>query len=98
MGTVFGKIDVETPPFKSIKKTGAYEIREYDSQLAATVTYTAEDQMSNTGLPFRKLAGYIFGGNQSKKGPSNEKISMTAPVITEKGSEFNGKIIIPKKK
>ncbi len=56
--TIFGKIDVEVPAFKLIKKMANYEIREYPASIHATVN----DVNDSSG--FNKLAGYIFGANK----------------------------------
>lgn len=45
----------------------------------ASVKSSSETYMGNSSDNFRKLAGYIFGANQS-----SNKISMTAPVYMEK--------------
>lgn len=57
-----------------IGKKKGYEIRQYDSYIAATaiVPFTGREGL-NAG--FRVLAGYIFGGNTAQK-----SISMTVPV------------------
>jgi hypothetical protein len=59
---VLGKIDVETPAHKVLRKTSLYEIREYPPAVMAAV-YSDEmdnmrdDRFMNAG--FRVLAGYI---------------------------------------
>lgn len=80
----------EEPPFKSVFKDGAFEIREYPPLIAAEVTVSgARSEAVSAG--FRLLAGYIFGGNTRKQSIAmtapvvqsealNEKIAMTAPV------------------
>lgn len=78
--------DLETPDFKTLKKTRAYEIREYPAFLVAE---TSMDRASSSGEQggtnpagagsnaFNTLAGYIFGKNESE-----EKMAMTTPVFT----------------
>jgi len=51
------------------------EIRFYPAATIATVNSNAKTYKELSGPGFRKLAGYIFGGNESAT-----KISMTAPV------------------
>ncbi len=65
---------VEEPAFKKVLSDGAFEVRDYPALIVAEVTVTGEQkEAANKG--FRLLAGYIFGGNESRKG-----IAMTAPV------------------
>jgi len=52
-----------------------FEIRFYPSAILATVYSDASTYRELAYPGFRKLAGYIFGGNASE-----EKISMTSPV------------------
>jgi SOUL heme-binding protein len=70
------------PPFTVISEDGNFQIRDYSSLVAADVTVDgSRDEASREG--FRRLAGYIFGGNKSKS-----KIAMTAPVVqSTAGSE-----------
>lgn len=80
---------VEEPAFKIVLTEGAFEIRDYPGLIVAEVVVTGEQkEAANKG--FRLLAGYIFGGNKSRKSiamtapvaqsPVSEKIAMTAPV------------------
>jgi len=52
-----------------------FEIRFYPSATIATINSKAKTYKDLSGPGFQKLAGYIFGGNES-----NTKISMTSPV------------------
>lgn len=83
MGTVLGKIAVETPKYDVTSKGEDYEIREYPAQLAAQVTYDTTTMKRDGG--FMILAAYIgaVGTPANIKGESGEKIAMTAPVITQ---------------
>ena len=68
---------IETPNFKLIKKQGEFEIREYEPMIIAmTKVKSGYREASSTG--FRRIANYIFGGNQKQM-----EIKMTAPVITD---------------
>lgn len=71
---------VKEPTFAVFEKKRGYEIREYAPYIEARIQVTGEyrEAMSSG---FRILAGYIFGGNTSKR-----SIAMTAPV-TEQISE-----------
>ena len=78
-GIVGIRIGTEEPHYISEPLTEGVEIRQYGPRVAAETTVFANDEAArSTG--FRRLAGYIFGGNQRKT-----KIAMTAPVA--QGSE-----------
>ena len=82
----------EQPVYSVVEKTGAVEIRQYGPRLAAEATVSGrEESARNDG--FRKVAGFIFGGNTAKASIAmtapvvqasagrSEKIAMTAPVV-----------------
>ena len=52
-----------------------FEIRFYPAATIATISSSAKTYKEISGPGFRKLAGYIFGGNEAGK-----KIPMTSPV------------------
>jgi len=58
-----------------VSKYKDLESRYYTSATIATISSTAKTYRDLSGPGFQKLAGYIFGGNES-----NTKISMTTPV------------------
>ena len=64
----------ETPEFNLIEKEGRFELRHYPEMVVAKVVGQEGDNAM-----FRKLAGYIFGGNKSEK-----RIPMTAPVFMKR--------------
>jgi hypothetical protein len=68
----------ETQAYKVIQIEKEFEIRHYPSATMALVTSSLKSyrELGNTG--FRKLAGYIFGGNKE-----NKRITMTSPVHME---------------
>jgi hypothetical protein len=68
----------ETQAYKVIQIEKEFEIRHYPSATMALVTSSLKSyrELGNTG--FRKLAGYIFGGNKE-----NKRIAMTSPVHME---------------
>ncbi|MBX7099684.1 MAG: heme-binding protein [Myxococcaceae bacterium] len=69
----------EQPAFKSVERTEAFEIRDYGALVVAETTVEGPQlEAGNEG--FRRLAGYIFGGNRGEK-----RIAMTAPVNQSKG-------------
>ena len=65
---------IEEPQWQLIKNVETVEIRHYEPRIQASTP------MKNRGASnsaFRRLAGYIFGGNES-----GASIAMTAPVQT----------------
>lgn len=105
-GSIVGvRSGTEEPPFTVERSLGDVEIRRYDSRIAAETTIDADEEKArNEG--FRRLAGYIFGGNTSKtkiamtapvsQQPS-EKIAMTAPVAAQRadGGEWVIRFFMP---
>ena len=73
LSTVSAMGNEETPKFNLIEKEGRFEVRHYPEMVVAKVV----SQESDNAL-FRKLAGYIFGGNEAET-----KIKMTAPVFMQ---------------
>lgn len=67
---------IENPIYKLIDKRGDIEIREYQSMIIA-VTQVSLPYRSAQSEGFRRIANYIFGGNDSQM-----EIAMTAPVIS----------------
>ena len=89
----------ERQKYKLINKQKGYEIRYYPSATLATVHSTSSSYRTLAYSGFRKLAGFIFGGNET-----NTSIAMTSPVhidINDSGSSmsfvlpssYTGKII-----
>lgn len=74
LGIVGIRVGTEEPSHSSERLTEGIEIRRYQPRIAAeTTVQTGEEQARSEG--FRRLAGYIFGGNQG-----SSRIAMTAPV------------------
>jgi hypothetical protein len=75
------------PAYKVLATVGPVQIRQYQPRLAASVTVPG-DEVSARSAGFRRLAGFIFGGNTAQKSiemtapveQSSQKIAMTAPV------------------
>jgi len=86
---------IEMPEYKVIIKEGPFEIREYDSMIIAR-TQIENSYRESTYTGFRRIADYIFGGNDQ-----NMKINMTAPVISDSPVNNEGKyevlFVMPKK-
>jgi hypothetical protein len=79
--SIVGVRTVEEPHYIKRPLTDTVEIRQYGSRIAAETTVSGDKQKAlNTG--FRRLAGYIFGGN-----PRDTEIAMTAPVSQQSAKE-----------
>jgi hypothetical protein len=67
---------VEEPTYEVVRRIGEVEIRAYEPTVVAVTDVEGPfDRVQNEG--FRRLAGYIFGGNRQR-----QSIAMTAPVTT----------------
>jgi len=67
--------ETEKQKYSVVRTEKEFEIRFYPSAILATVYSDARNYRELAYPGFRKLAGYIFGGNESET-----KISMTSPV------------------
>ena len=95
LGGIVGiRVGTEEPHHLSEPLTDRVEIRRYGPRIAAETTVYADDEAArSTG--FRRLAGYIFGGNHRNTkiamtapvAQQNEKIAMTAPVSQATGPD-----------
>jgi hypothetical protein len=73
--TIMSVNKTEEQKYTVILKDKDFEIRFYPSATVATINSNAKTYKELSGPGFRKLAGYIFGGNET-----STNISMTAPV------------------
>ena len=95
LGTIGLIMAIEKPTFKLLEKKGNIEIRVYEPMIIAkTVVEESYDSALSKG--FRRIANYIFGGNEKEM-----SISMTAPVISKKSidnpSLYEISFVMPKK-
>lgn len=75
LGGIFGvRIGTEEPFFVQEDSLGEVEIRRYGPRIAAQTGVSGDGEEARRA-GFRRLAGYIFGGNQRQT-----TIAMTAPV------------------
>lgn len=72
----------ETQSYEIIKKEKDFEIRLYPSATMATISMHAKSYKELSSSGFRKLAGFIFGGNKEKT-----NIAMTTPVHMDINTE-----------
>ena len=102
LGIVGVRVLTEEPSHTTKRLTDTVEIRRYEPRIAAETTVKGVDEEKARSDGFRRLAGYILGGNQgshkvsmtapvSQGSAKGEKIAMTAPVSTS--SDENGWVI-----
>lgn len=80
-------LKTENQKYRVVRTEAQFEIRFYPSATFAKIYSTGTNYKSVASSGFRKLAGYIFGGNEQK-----QSIAMTAPVrmeMTDKGSTMS---------
>ncbi|AXA33181.1 SOUL family heme-binding protein [Francisella adeliensis] len=80
--SVIGINNTPQAKYQDIKKDNNFSVRVYEPVVEAQVTIEGKDYKSAINKGFRELFKYITGSNISK-----QKISMTAPVITEQKSQ-----------
>ncbi len=86
-GSVVGiRHGTEEPPYTVERAVDGVEIRHYAPRIAAETVVSA-GQLAARNIGFRRLAGYIFGGNHTAA-----RISMTAPVAARRRSDAGQKI------
>lgn len=88
---------VAEPTYEVLTRYEGFEVRRYAPYVVAETRVEGEYR-SSLNTAFRRLAGYIFGGNRSQKkfamtapvsaqaASTSEKIAMTAPVSAQKES------------
>ena len=87
-----GQKNIETYPYKVIKKYKAFEIRSYEASLFTSVQLSGNKYKDASSKGFSILAGYIFGGNEKQ-----EKIAMTSPVAMSLEDSMTMMFLVPKK-
>ncbi len=100
LGSLFasaGVSAIEQPAYTVVKDLGnGIELRQYSSYLIAETRISADNADMAGNLAFKRLGGYIFGGNKSKTSIAmtapvsqarSEKIEMTAPVSQARSSD-----------
>ncbi|MEN9525497.1 MAG: hypothetical protein RLZZ256_881 [Bacteroidota bacterium] len=83
----FRSKNIEKQKYRVVKKEKSFEIRFYPPAIFATTRSAAKSYRELGSSGFRKIAGYIFGNNET-----SAKIAMTAPVhmdINENGSSMS---------
>lgn len=100
MVQTFGmRVGAEQPRYTVLETSGPVEIRRYEPRIAAETTIPG-GEMDARNEGFRRIAGYIFGGNagradiamtspvaQTASKPASQEIAMTSPVAQVKAGE-----------
>ena len=76
----------EEPDYQVVRETDRYEVREYAPYLVAETTVAGGFDRTGS-VAFRRLAGYIFGGNTGRDASWAEpvRMNMTVPVTRHRG-------------
>ena len=82
---------IETPKYTVLKSYDDFELRQYGSMILAQTVMQSDSYENTSSQGFRRVASYIFGGNDE-----NKKIAMTAPVIMEMGDDTKMSFVMPK--
>lgn len=93
-GIVGIRMGTEEPLYVAEPLTEDVEIRRYGPRAAAETT-VLEDEDAARNIGFRRLAGYIFGGNSRQASiamtapvaQASERIAMTAPVAQSRDGQ-----------
>jgi hypothetical protein len=87
-------VSYESPEYVVERRIGEVEIRRYAPYVVAETYVSGSLERAGNGA-FRRLAGYIFGGNRTSAGTS-AKIAMTTPVTQQRvGDEFRVRFMMP---
>lgn len=88
----FMRSSIESPDYEVLRVlTRKAEIRRYPELILAQTEMEAQTYNENSSMGFRRVAGYIFGGNEN-----GQKIAMTTPVIMEMGQQTEMAFVMPK--
>ena len=79
--SAMGIRDIPEPQYQVLSQDREFEIRAYSVLLIAETVIDAGYREPGS-IGFKRLAGYIFGGNTRR-----EQMTMTTPVIRENASE-----------
>jgi hypothetical protein len=84
IGSLFGiRSGTEEPKYTVVEQVGQLEIRHYGPRIAAEATGSGNEEAARSD-GFRKVAGYIFGDNQSRT-----SVAMTAPVAQSRSQTIS---------
>ena len=95
IGALVGiRAGTEEPMYVLDASVGDVEIRRYGPRIAAQTSVVGNEEAARSA-GFRRLAGYIFGGNHRKTtiamtapvAQQNDKIAMTAPVMQSRSAD-----------
>ena len=83
--------DIESYPYKVLKKYDSFEVRAYEASLFTSVKLNSKTYKESSSKGFSVLAGYIFGGNDQE-----QKIAMTSPVAMSLEDSMTVMFMVPK--
>ena len=82
--------NISNEKYNILKKYDKFEIREYPEMFVAKTKLTTTSYETNSSEGFRRIAGFIFGGNHKE-----QQISMTSPVIMDMNESVEMSFIMP---
>ena len=82
--------NIYEPKYKVLKDYKKFEIRKYQEMLVASSTMKTKSYDKSSSYGFRRVAGYIFGGNKD-----NKKIAMTSPVMMDMDESVTMSFVMP---
>ena len=82
--------NISNEKYSILKKYDKFEIREYPEMFVAKTKLNGGSYETNSSRGFRRIAGFIFGGNHNK-----QQISMTSPVIMDMNETVEMSFIMP---
>ncbi len=82
--------NISNEKYTVLKRYDKFEIREYPEMFVAKTKLKSSSYETNSRQGFRRIAGFIFGGNQK-----NQQISMTSPVIMDMKESAEMSFIMP---
>ncbi len=82
--------EIESPKYDVVKVFKTFEVRRYPSYVVAQTQVEAASRTDAGNEAFRRLGGYIFGGNKTRTSiamtapvTQSQRIDMTAPVTQQ---------------
>lgn len=86
--------EIESPQYDVVKAFETFEVRRYPSYVVAQTQVEAASRTDAGNEAFRRLGGYIFGGNKTRTSiamtapvTQSQRIDMTAPVTQQEDKQ-----------
>lgn len=86
-------IELNSIEYKTLASKDGFDIRQYPELIVAKTVLSSNSYSNNSSSGFRKIASYIFGGNNE-----NQQIAMTSPVQMDMGPNPSMSFFMPTNK